>query len=440
MTHTLDAYGQRVTNAAQETMRALDIFGKEWISYGPNLGVLFQAASKDTRCPLANAYAALLHMSLEAEQGYAAAKPFIERLSTNTESVTPREHAIIDAALFWQRQDYKAALEAFERALELAPADIVAAKWGQYLAFNLGRADAMLRLAKHILPAHRSTAEAWGMLAFAQEQSHQLHLAADSAMEALSLNPNEAWAQHALAHVYETHGCPEEGISLLTSVASGWSTRSIFMREHNYWHLALFHLDRDETAKALEIYDKHLWGDWPEFAQEQIGAISLLWRLELRGVDVGDRWAPVIGQVQERGHEHLWPFHDLHYVLALSQASPPTEAARFLASMKATAERKGGVWSEVALPAAVALVSCSQGRYDEASQMLTPLIPDLHHIGGSHAQRDVFVQTWIEASQKARTRIDLEAVLRERLKSRPSILAHQRDLDRWLKKPVHSTS
>lgn len=298
----------------------------------------------------------------------------------------------------------------------------------------------MLRLAKRILPAHRATAEAWGMLAFAQEQSHQLHLAADSAEAALSLNPNEAWAQHALAHVYETHGRLDEGIRFLNSAAQGWSTRSIFMREHNYWHLALFHLDRDEPAKALEIYDKQLWGSWPEFAQEQIGAISLLWLLELRGVDVADRWAPVVRQVQARGLEHLWPFHDLHYVFALSKGLLGENAAQFLASMKIATERKGGVWGEVALPVASALVSYNQGRFEDASQALAPLIPNLHHIGGSHAQRDIFVQTWIDASLKSNTRMDLDTVLRERIKARPGVLAHQRDLDRWTKAAPHSTS
>jgi hypothetical protein len=233
-----------------------------------------------------------------------------------------------------------------------------------------------------------------------------------------------------MAHVYETHGRLDEGIRFLEQAASGWFDRSIFMREHNYWHLALFHLDRDEPAKALDIFDRQLWGAWPEFAQEQIGAISMLWRLELRGVDVGNRWAPVAAAVMQRGAEHLWPFHDLHYIHAISRNGSAAQTAGFLTTMTQKAERAGGVWKEVAVPAATAIVACDQGRHDEACDLLTPQLPQLSRIGGSHAQRDIFVQAWIDAAFRARRTTALEHVLAERSQLRPTVAAHRRDLDR----------
>jgi tetratricopeptide (TPR) repeat protein len=430
MTYALDAYGQKVTGASAASVAALDRFGSEWISYGPDLAGAITAAEVQPDCALANAYAGLLHMSLEAASGYAAAAPFLKRLQDGASRVTAREQAIIDAALHWGAQDYPASLKAFEAAVGLSPADIVAAKWGQYLAFNLGDAAAMLRLGRQIMTAHRRTAEAWGMLAFAQEQSHQLHLAEDSAAQSLALNPRDAWAQHAMAHVYETHGRLDDGIRFLEQAAAGWSDRSIFMREHNYWHLALFHLDRDEPATAIDIYDRKLWGAWPEFAQEHIGAISMLWRLELRGVDVGNRWAPVAAAVMKRGAEHLWPFHDLHYIHAISRNGSAAATAGFMTTMMQKAERAGGVWKEVAVPAARAIVACNQGRHDDACDLLTPLLPQLVRIGGSHAQRDIFVQAWIDAAFTARRLSALEHVLNERQHARPTVNAHQRDLDR----------
>ncbi|MEQ1753323.1 MAG: tetratricopeptide repeat protein [Micropepsaceae bacterium] len=440
MSHALDAYGLKVTNAAPETVTALDKFGRDWIGYGPDLGVLFPAARAEPACALASAYAGLLHMSLEAAEGYRAAAPFLATAQSHAGHVTQREQAIVDAALAWSRQDYPSSLKAFERATELAPPDIVAAKWGQYLAFNLGDAPAMLRLARNIMPQHRNTAEAWGMLAFAQEQSHQLHLAEDSCREALALNPHDAWAQHALAHVYETHGRLDEGISFFEAAAPGWNDRSIFMREHNYWHLALFHLDRDEPNAALKIYDDHLWGSWPEFAQEQIGAISMLWRLELRGVDTGERWQPVIKKVLERGREHIWPFHDLHYVFAIARSGSAAGAEEFLLSLKRKAASIGGAWSAVAAPAAAALVAYCQGRYAESSDLLTGVVPSLHLIGGSHAQRDIFVQTWIDASLRANNVSAVAHALDERQRARPGVLVHKRDLERLKNARSHSTS
>lgn len=439
MTYALDTYGQKVSGASAETIAAINRFGSEWISYGPDLAGVIAAAQAEPACALANAFAALLHMSLEAASGYAAATPFLERLRSAQQHATPREQAIVEAALHWGAEDYGASLKAFEAAVSLAPSDIVAAKWGQYLAFNLGDAAAMLRLGRQIMTVHRKTAEAWGMLAFAQEQSHQLHLAEDSASQALALNPREAWAQHALAHVFETHGRLDEGIRVLTQAAPGWSDRSIFMREHNYWHLALFHLDRDEPARALEIYDQQLWGAWPEFAQEQIGAISMLWRLELRGVDVGSRWAPVAARVVQRAPEHLWPFHDLHYIHAISRHGTQAQANGFLATMKDKAQRAGGVWKDIAVPAAQAIVACNQGRHGEACDVLTPLLPQLFRIGGSHAQRDVFVQAWIDASFRSKRLSALDHVLAERSHDRPTVSAHRRDLDRLSAAKAQST-
>ena len=428
MSRSRDAFGLEVTNAATQTCAALDTFGREWISYGPDLGVLLAAAARDPTCRLATAYAALLHMSLEAQEGYDAAQPFLETLKQGAPAHTPREDAIIEAALAWGVQDYASSLRAFERALIHAPADIVAAKWGQYLAFNLGDAEAMLRLGRTVTASRPDIPEAWGMLAFAEEQSHRLDQAEHAARKALAMKPSEAWAQHALAHVFETTGRLDEGVAMLSAAAPGWATRSIFMAEHNYWHLALFHLDRDEPHKALAIWDDHLWGRWPDFAQEQIGAISMLWRLELRGIDVGDRWQAAAARVAARADEHLWPFHDLHYVHALARYGDTIRLDRFLHTLDRKAEAAGGVWSAVTRPMAQAIAAAAQGRSAAAAAGMERLLPELHLIGGSHAQRDVFVQAWIDAALRAGEGERLRDTLSARAGARPGVGVHARDL------------
>jgi len=430
MSRSSDAFGLPVTNAAAETVAALDTFGREWIAYGPDLGAVIAAATRDPSCRLATAYAALLHMSLEAAEGHAAARPFLARLHEGQGSLTPREQAILEAALHWGAEAYAASLAAFERAVSHAQGDIVAAKWGQYLAFNLGDADAMLRLGHAVATARPDIPEAWGMLAFAEEQSHNLDRAEAAARRALAMKPSEAWAQHALAHVFETTGRLEEGVSMLEAAAPGWATRSIFISEHNYWHLALFNLDRDDPAKALAIWDAHLWGRWPEFAQEQIGAISMLWRLELRGVDVGTRWHAVTQSVAARTDEHLWPFHDMHYIHALARSGDTVRVDAFLRTLGRKAEAAGGVWSAVAAPLAGAIVDAAQGRFADAAPVMERLLPQLHLVGGSHAQRDVFVQAWIDAAFRAGQAARLRPVLDERARARPAVGVHRRDLAR----------
>jgi hypothetical protein len=268
------------------------------------------------------------------------------------------------------------------------------------------------------------------MRAFGFEQCSRLREAEEAGRKALSLKRAEPWAQHAIAHVMDAQGRLDDGVEFLRDYAHTWSDRSVFIREHNHWHLALLHLDRDEATQALDIFDRHLWGEWPEFAQEQIGAISALWRMELRGVAVGERWVPVVENVLSRWHEHILPFHDMHFVYALARGGHIAEARVFLTSLARHGERDAsGVWESVAAPLAAGLIAYSQGKFDQAANLIAPLLPRLHVIGGSHVQRDVFVQTWIDAALKAGHHSAVEDVLMQRHRERPAVAINRRLLE-----------
>jgi hypothetical protein len=58
------------------------------------------------------------------------------------------------------------------------------------------------------------------------------------------------------------------------------------------------------------------------------------------------------------------------------------------------------------------------------------LLPQLHLIGGSHAQRDLFVQAWIDACFRAGEGSRLRPWLEERARARPGVRVHARDLAR----------
>ena len=90
----------------------------------------------------------------------------------------------------------------------------------------------------------------------------------------------EPWAQHALAHVMLTDGRLAEGAALLQQMSSGWHGLTSFMRCHLWWHLALFQIDLGDDAAALKLYDDQVWGVDKTYSQDQVGAVSLLARLE----------------------------------------------------------------------------------------------------------------------------------------------------------------
>ena len=428
---TRDALGHLITTSNAQTVAAINVYAEDWIGYGPRLRTVIEAADADPDCAFVNAKAAALHMALEATSGFSAARPYLRRALDRASCASEREQTFVLAVDAWSKGQIEQTLTILRKLVRAYPGDIAAAKWAQYHAFNLGDAQSLRAIAMDIMPAHGHTPEAWGMLAFGLEQCHELESAEEAGRRALSLKSTEPWAQHAIAHVMETQGRIEEGAHFLKSCSHAWSDRGIFIREHNFWHLALFYMDLDEPQKALRVFDEQLWGPWPEFAQEQIGAISSLWRLELRGVDVGDRWTPIVQQVLARRHEHILPFHDLHFAYALSRGGCTKQANAFLDSLKAHGDMNpGGVWADVVVPLAQGLFAYTRGKHDTAANLLAQQLPHLWRVGGSHAQRDVFAQTWIDAALNARQFAAAEHVLAQREMVRPGVASTRRWLDR----------
>lgn len=420
-----DRYDLPVTTSSDVAMAAFDGYVEGQLSYSLQITDIFKAVEEDPLSPLYNAHAALVHMSLEAQEGFASAKPFVAQALAQASAGTPREQDYVAAADAWYRGDAHQSLRIFDKIVAENPNDISAAKWGQYHAFNIGDAGQMLRLSDAILPLHKTTPYAYGMRAFALEQSHRLEEAEDFGREAVSMVREERWAHHAVAHVMETQGRLDEGVAWLEDLAPTWDEGTVFIREHNWWHLALFELDRENEGRVLDIYDERLWGEWPELGQEQVGAISALWRMELRGLDIGARWVPVAEQVSKRTFEHIQPFLDMHYLFALGRAGLDDLANDFLKSMAQHASGCAGelkpIWSGVALPLAHGILAYTKGDYARALLFWEKPIGELMKIGGSHAQRDLFVQSWIDALIKEKRYDEADRALHVRLKARPNV-------------------
>ena len=134
-----------------------------------------------------------------------------------------------------------------------------------------------------------------------------------------------------------TQGRIREGADFMASVSDTWTGLNSFMVTHNWWHQALFLLEQDQHDAALHLYDTQVWGVVKDYSQDQINAISLLVRLELAGVNVGDRWADVARHLAAREQDQVLPFLDLQYLLGLGRAGEHAAAARLLAHIEAHA-------------------------------------------------------------------------------------------------------
>jgi len=359
-----DLLGNEIHVADPASVAAIDDFVGGFIACEARVTSILSAAEHDDSVAV-QACAAALHLFAESPEGPVNARPYLERAERSGVPATERERRFLRAVQAWAGNDVASTIGLLDEQVRMHPRDLAALKLAQYLLFNLGDSPGMLRLALAAQLAAADVPYLHGMTAFAYEQCHLLREAERTARRAIAMLHKEPWAHHALAHVMLTEGRVEEGRAFMQEVSVTWLGLNSFMETHNWWHLALFLIEQDAHAAALELYDRHVWGVCKPYSQDQIGAVSLLARLELAGVDVGDRWVDVSVYLAARTHDQVQPFLDMHYLYGLARAGR-SEADELLREVEAFAPRAPeltrAAWQRVAVPACG---SARQGRQAE---------------------------------------------------------------------------
>ena len=300
---------------------------------------------------------------------------------------------------------------------------LAAAKLAQYHAFNRGDAALMLRIAEDARIGNEERAPWHAMRAFGHEQLHDLDRAEAAAGRALELEPGEPWAHHAIAHVHLGRGTLEAGRRFLEERSDHWTGLNSFMFTHNWWHLALFEIASGRPERALGVYDERCWGVEPGYSQDQVGAVSLLARLECAGVEVGERWAALRPHLEARARDVEQPFLALQYLFGLARAGSPVadalmdEVRRQPIEPVVAEDRE--LWEEVGVPVAEGVLAHARGRYGAAAEALSVPWRERVRLGGSHAQRDLFEQLRLDALWRSGRRAEALRLMRARLAFEP---------------------
>ena len=432
-----DSLGNPVHPDDPASLGLINDFVEGFISCEARVANILQAAPSD-RSTIVQASCAALHMFAESADAPRNARPFIAAALEAAPRASQREQRFAAAVAAWVDGDIPRAIALHEEQARQCPRDLAALKLGQYHLFNQGNGPGMLRLALAALPHAGEVAYLHGMAAFGWEQCHLLPQAERAARHALALCGKEPWAQHAIAHVMLTEGRLQEGLQFMQDASAGWTGLNSFMQTHNWWHLALFALELGDGAAALQLYDTQVWGVVKAYSQDQIGAVSLLARLELAGVPVGDRWQDVADHLALRVHDHVLPFLDMQYLYGLARAGR-AEAATLLGSIEAhcqgitaagadqpQAQEIDDVWRHVCLPASRGLLAHAQGRHREAAVELGAALPRMLEIGGSHAQRDLFAQIHLDALVQLGESAAAQQTLQPQINSQPQSLRLRR--------------
>lgn len=411
-----------MSTAPARTLRAVDEFIQGFLAYETRAEEIVRAADEDRDSCIANAYAGFLWMLLEAPQAPARAAQYLAAADSAAGKATPRERLNVEFLRAWVADDVPAALRTCERVTDESPHDLVIVKLQQYLEFNRGNSPGMLRVALKVLDRNAESAYIHAMAAFAYEQCQLLSQAERAARHSLALARKEPWAQHALAHVMLTQGRIDEGASFLESVEDTWTGLNSFMITHLWWHVALFKISQGRFAQVLDIYDRHCWGVAKDYSQDQVGAVSLLARMEIAGIDVGRRWQELAGYLAVRADDTVQPFLSLQYLYGLARAERP-EAQALLEAVRQRVECAPAdvreVWQEVALPAAEGLYAYARREFDRAWRRLGQAMPRMIETGGSHAQRDLFAQILLDSAIKSGRGVEAQQMLEQRRAADP---------------------
>ncbi|HEY9641186.1 MAG TPA: tetratricopeptide repeat protein [Coleofasciculaceae cyanobacterium] len=427
-----DAQGLPVTTDSPEAVDAIDQFANQLLSYGNNIAVIIQAVEADPTAVLPNAHLAALHLFAETADAVADAADYLKVAQANLDQATEREKLYVGAIAAWANGKVDQALDYHEALAEQYPRDVISVQIGQYHYFNLGNRQGLLNLIEKVLPANRENAFLYGMQAFGLEQCRRLDAAEVTGRQATEMHRQNPWAHHAVAHVLETQGRTAEGIAWMESLSDTWDACGSFYT-HNWWHVALYYLDQEEFAKVLELYDRHIWGRADKsYSQCHLDAISMLLRLELRGVEVSERWQQVGNYFLPRIHDHILPLIDVQYIYALVRSGHEQQAYAMLQSIQDYAKTAypyiRTAWSEVTLPLARGMLAHAVGDWSTAVTAIRSALPRLHKIGGSHAQRDLFEQVYIDALIRLGNFQQAKRLWEKRAQARTSVPSLQRTL------------
>ncbi|WP_029000668.1 tetratricopeptide repeat protein [Azohydromonas australica] len=431
MTTLQDATGHTLTGATAAALDAFEQAAHELRCLaGDPAASIERALETAPEMTMAHAFKAWLHLLGTEPEGLPVARAACEAGAALPG--TERERAHLHAAGLLAHRRWHEAARALEDLSLRWPRDALALQAGHQVDFFTGDSRMLRDRIARALPAWDASLPGYhavlGMHAFGLEETGDFAQAEVQGKRAVELQPRDSWAWHAVAHTLEMRNRPGDGIAWLEPNSASWAPGS-FLSVHNWWHLALFHLELDHHDKVLRLYDEAIAGSGLPQLLDLIDASAMLWRLQLRGLDVGDRWQPLADRWAPLVRESLYAFNDLHAMLAFTGAGRADEQQRLLRAQDEALALGGdnaGFVREVGGAAARAAMAFGDGDYARCVALLRPVRHRAHRFGGSHAQRDLLDLTLIEAALRAGDQALARGLAAERAALRPASLLARR--------------
>lgn len=430
MSHPLtDHYGMTISThhaqAAQRWQEGLDRLLSQ--NAGPDTKFKEAIALDDG---LALAHGGLAFWYMQRAQP-AEARASIAQALARTDGITRRERQQLDIINLWIQGQGRQALAQLTAHLGEFPRDALLMRLAHLLynrgCSSVGEANfpaAFLALLQGRAP---HCDDNWAFLAeyaWAHHETGALDEAMRLAQRSLALHPANAVAAHSVAHVYFERGDASAGAEVLGNWLQGFDCpASSYV--HLSWHLALFELALGQYHRALERYEHDIR---PSVVARSMATLpdsaSFLWRVQLySGVSASPTalpWGEVRRLAIPMAEHPGFAFQVAHAAFALAASDDQAGLTMLLEHLQRTANQGDLCTREMVVPLVQGIAAFARGEYARAAAWLEPVCPQLVRIGGSHAQREVFEDTLLEAYLRAEQFDKATIMLTERLARRAS--------------------
>jgi hypothetical protein len=416
---THDIHGHPMSGASARAAEHFDQACAQLRCYVGDPLAAAQAAIEDSPAmPMAHVLVAYLNLLGTEPAGRPEAQAAVARAAALP--ATEREAMHVAAAGQLAQGRWHEASRVLEDLSIRHPRDLLALQVGHQVDFFTGHSrmlrDRIARAQSHWhegMPGHHAVLS---MLSFGLEETADYAAAERFGRRSVELEPRDGWGWHAVAHVMEMQGRRKDGVAWLRQDMAAW-TEGSFFAVHNAWHLALFHLGLDQIDEVLALLDQRVLGNASPLVLDMIDASAMLWRLQLRGLPVGERWQALAERWAAVSAESTYAFNDVHAMMAFVGADRMGDAAALLQAQQralAKGDDNAGFLRDVGAPLTQAIHDFAVGRHAAAAEAMRRVRPVAHRFGGSHAQRDLIDLTLIEAASRAGEAALADALRRER--------------------------
>ena len=317
-------------------------------------------------------------------------------------------------------------VELVEEHIKDFPRDALAVNQASSAIGFSGRSDreeARTEFVERLAPAYGDDWWYQSALSFVYHEVRRFDEARRLSEQSLAQYPSNANASHNIAHIHFEAGDYDGGAQFLEPWLAAHEEGGLF-RCHLAWHMALFELHRGRHERALEIHARDIERS-PNPRMTMMDGPALLWRYHLYGCHDGALpWRPM-ADVAARMARPGFIFGDVHAALAYAGSGDTAAMSRLIDGLRALDAKGHPIAGTVALPLVQGVAAFAAGDYAGALAHIEPVDAEIHRVGGSHAQWELFEETMVVCQLKLGRHEDAARLLRRRLAIRPSFRDRQ---------------